>query len=121
MNRLLSRSQLQELLSKWEAGQLNAAAVHDWAQKRYAASLFEPEDRVVNEVLARLDRLDLDLVTVEDVPALEELLGASSESLEKALALYEAYWSRINLDRRRIQLASDPLYARFCVNGRVDR
>ena len=117
MSPLVTRSELRHLLSSWQAGALSAAAVHAWAEARYAVSSFEPEDEAVNEVLANLDKLDMNLITVEDVPALQQLLGDNAESLERALASYDAYFSRVDFARRRQQLAEDPLYARFCGAG----
>lgn len=70
----ITREQLDHLLSDWCAGRMTATTVHDWAVNRYAVSDFTPEDAIVNEVLARLDMLDANLTTADDVPALRRLL-----------------------------------------------
>jgi len=67
--------------------------------------------------MGELDMLDANLLTVEDVPALQELLAADETSLDQARASYDAYLSRVDLADRRRRLADDPQYAHFCGNA----
>ena len=75
MNRKVTRAELILLLKEWQADRLSAAEVHEWAEQRYLPADFEVDDddasgSAAAEVLARLDMLDINLITVEDIPRL---------------------------------------------------
>jgi hypothetical protein len=93
---------------------MTATAVHDWAVERYAVSDFTTEDVSVNEVLARLDMLDANLTTPDDVPALQRLLASRPASFAEAVGRYEEYLESVDFGERKRRLASEPLYAPFC-------
>jgi hypothetical protein len=63
----------------------------------------------VNEVLANLDMLNINLVTPEDIPTL--LAALRADNFE---ALLSDHFATVDLASRRSQLAAIPLYARFC-------
>jgi hypothetical protein len=111
---IITREQLDHLLSDWCAGRMTSAAVHDWAVERYAVSDFTPEDVIVNEVLARLDMLDANLTTADDVPALRRLLASRPPSLAEAVSRYEEYLESVDCGERRRRLTKEPMYAPFC-------
>ena len=110
----ITREQLDHLLSDWCAGRMTATTVHDWAVNRYAVSDFTPEDAIVNEVLARLDMLDANLTTADDVPALRRLLASRPHSLAEAVSRYEEYLESVDFGERRRRLANEPMYAPYC-------
>ena len=114
-----TRAEVRRVLFDWEAGRVSATEVHGWAEERYAVSNSEPEDAVVNEVLARLDMLDVDLLVAADVPALKRLLESHPSRLPEALTEYEAYVGAVDVPRRQRELAGDPLYRPFCKLGGV--
>lgn len=64
---LVSRKDLQELLESWRVGRIAAKDVQAWAEARYQVDEWEAEDSVVNEILAHLDALDMNLIIVDDV------------------------------------------------------
>jgi hypothetical protein len=111
---IVTRAEVRQVLLDWEAGRVSASEVHGWAEGHYAVAHTEPEDEVVNEVLARLDMLDVNLVVAADVTALKRLLDAQPAGLTEALNEYGACVESIDLSRRRRELAGDPLYGRFC-------
>jgi hypothetical protein len=106
---------VQTVLRAWQAGDLGPEEVHLWAEDRYAASTFEPEDEIVNEVLAHLDILDINLTTLEDVPTFLRMLALPSEKTEEAIALLKEHGAALDLADRMRQYAQDPFYGRFCV------
>jgi hypothetical protein len=102
-------------LSLWTSGGLSASAVRAWAVERYAVSGCVPQDEVVNEVLGLLDALDVNLTTVEDVPALRRLLSAEPTDLEAARRTYDAHVEAVDFGERKRRLSADPVYRRFCL------
>ncbi len=114
MSKTIGRSELLEILNSWRDGKLTSGQVHDWANDRFAVSAWEVEDEVVNEVLGRLDTLDMNLTTTEDVPVLIQALSFSSQSLNEAIRCLDEHDSKINLEERKKKYSSDPLYAPFC-------
>ena len=118
----ITRAEVRAVLEAWQRDELTARTVHDWAQDRYAASAFEAEDDVVNEVLAKLDTLDINLITTADAPALLTALGQPPAKAQASIAALERYFDSVDIAARMIQCAADPLYAPFCVNAeRRDR
>jgi hypothetical protein len=93
---------------------MTATAVHDWAVERYAVSDFTTEDVIVNEVLARLDMLDANLTTADDVPALQRLLASHPAASSEAVGRYDEHLECVDFGERKRRLANEPLYAPFC-------
>lgn len=112
MTQALFGTDVTSILSQWKAGLLTNAQVHEWATDRYAVVAWEPEDGAVNEVLACLDVMDMNLVTVEDVAALLAALG--QETAEAAAEAMGAYQDTVDLAARKRRLADEPFYSRFC-------
>jgi hypothetical protein len=114
MSTVIDRAELRTLLEDWQSGKRTSRSVHEWAEARYAADAWECEDDVVNEVLAALDVLDMNLLTRDDVPALQAMLDLLSGQATLAAELLDAHFQGIRLDDRKKTLASEPLYAPFC-------
>ena len=100
---------VESKLRKWQAGETTAAEVHDWAENTYMVSSWEPESDAVNEVLAQLDMLDMNLVTTDDIPVLVAALR--SEHFE---SLLDDHFASIDWKLRKSQLSAVPLYAPYC-------
>jgi len=100
---------VESKLRRWQAGEITAAEVHGWAENTYAVSSSEPESDAVNEVLAQLDMLDVNLVTPDDIPVL--IAALRSEQFE---ALLSKHFASVDLNLRKTQLSAVPLYAPFC-------
>ncbi len=113
MSQTLFRADVASILSQWKTGLLTSAQVHDWATDRFAVDAWDPEDGAVNEVLGRLDTMDINLVTVEDVAVL--LPALEKGTAEGAAQAMDAYQDTVDLAARKSKLSDDPLYARFCV------
>jgi len=106
---IVSAADIDAKLTEWQSGAATAAEVHEWAVARYATHKWEPESDSVNEVLAELDMLDVNLTTIADVPALKSALRS-----ESAADILAAHFQAIDFAARKLQLAADPLYERFC-------
>ena len=109
---IIRRDEVIQILQKWLGGELSAKAVHDWAVDRHAVSSFEAEDEVVNEVLSALDMLDINLTTVQDVPALLEAVSLPVDHYDEVSKVLDHQWQSIPLDERRHICRNDPLYPR---------
>ena len=109
----VTRADLRLLLSRWQTGELPAASIHEWAEERFATDRWEPEDDVVNEVLGTLDMLDINLVTIDDIPVLLKALEMGPGSLEGAAQLLEDHWKGISMPQRANSLVTNPLYSSF--------
>jgi len=55
------REELIKTLRDWQNGTLTASQVHEWGENHFPYS-GEPHDEVTNEVLQRLDILDMNLL-----------------------------------------------------------
>jgi hypothetical protein len=95
MSNVVTRAELVSVLREWQAGRLSATEVHEWAEARYLPGRFETDDdedagSAAVEVLARLDMLDINLITVDDIPHYLELLSSPPGTLPEALERFEA-------------------------------
>lgn len=108
------RSDVCAVLESWQAGAMKAPEVHAWAEERYSSSTWEAEDDVTNEVLARLDMLDMNLITADDVPAYLEALGAPPKGLEQAREILQQREQSVDFEARMESLREDPFYSRYC-------
>ncbi len=100
---------IQSILRKWAIDELNESEVHEWAEERYCTGNFEIESAAVNEVLARLDTMDMNLTTKEDIPVL--LRALVSNEFEAILNQHD---KSIDIEMRKLKLKSVPLYSQFC-------
>ena len=117
MNMILSRRELQNILKQWLNGSLSAADVHAWAEERYLSESYEPEDQVTNIILRELDTIDMNLITKEDVPIFLEMVNDKALTEQEAEKKWNLYSQSIDLKKRMKELASDPLYAPFCLKS----
>ena len=111
---IITRDELRLLLGDWQVGRRTSAEVHDWAEMRYAVDGWDCEDDVANVVLGELDRLDMNLLTNDDVPVLQAILDLPQGQQLRATEMMESHFAGISLDARKSALASDPTYAPFC-------
>jgi len=112
MSQTLSRTDVTSILSLWKVGSMTAVQVHDWATDRFAVAAWDPEDGAVNEVLARLDMMDMNLVTVEDAEAL--LTALDTKTAEAAAQLLDTHDATVDLAARKLRLGHEPFYSQFC-------
>ncbi|MES2151740.1 MAG: hypothetical protein V4508_18330 [Pseudomonadota bacterium] len=100
---------IEHILNQWASRKLSEPQVHAWAEDRFCTSTYEGESEAVNEVLSRLDTMNMNLTTAEDIPAFKAALH--SKNFISILAEYE---SRINIEERKLKLRQIPFYAHFC-------
>jgi hypothetical protein len=105
---LITRTDIEAKLRAWAAGQIEAAAVHEWAESHHSSE-WERENESVNEVLGQLDMMDMNLMTPDDIPALLSALRANN-----AAEVLEKHASSIDFADRKKRLRTIPFYARFC-------
>ena len=110
----VSRNDLLEVLESWRLHRTIAKDVQAWAEARYGLDDWEPEDAVVNEILARLDALDMNLITPDDVPAFLEALSVPANRSQEAIDGIDRHFETVNIESRQMELHGDPLYAPFC-------
>jgi len=115
MSSVILRSDVRTVLADWQAGHRTSQDVHAWAEARFAVDDWECEDDVVNEVLAQLDMLDVNLLTADDVPVLLTMLDLPAGQAARASEILSSYLAGLDLLGRKRALARDPVYARFCV------
>lgn len=113
MAEIVTRKDIVRTLESWKRGDLKGKEVYEWAVQRYATSNWEPEDEFTNEVLGRLDMLNMNLVTTEDIPALLAFLSAKN-GFDDALKKLESYEASIDKEVRKRKCELDPLYEPFC-------
>ena len=107
--RVVTVADVEAKLHQWQSGQLSTPELHSWAEATYAVSSWESETEAVSEVLAWLDMMDMNLVTVEDVPAF-----LSALSSPEFVAVIEEHFGGLDIEARKRELASVPMYAPFC-------
>jgi hypothetical protein len=116
MNHVVTRADLVAVLREWQAGRVSATEVHDWAEALYSPGDFEVDDdedsgSAASAVLARLDMLDINLITADDIPHYLELLHSPHGGLPEALKRFEAKQALIDFKARQDALATTEPYA----------
>jgi hypothetical protein len=122
MKRTVTRDEIIEVLRKWQGGSLSAKDVHAWANDLCFPGYVEFDDwereeeySVAREVLSALSMLDINLMTVEDVPIYLDFLGTAHGAFAEGYRRYEGALEHIDYQARRQALCNDPLYSRYCV------
>ena len=105
----ITASDIEHVLNQWASCKLSESQVHVWAEDRFCTSTYEAAAEAANEVLARLDTMNMNLTTSEDIPAL--IAALNSKDFISILAEYDM---GINIEERKLKLRQIPLYARFC-------
>ena len=100
---------------------MTARELNAWAGENYPGDCVDYDDwdergdnSCINEVLAALDSMDMNLMTAEDVPAYLDFLETSPDSFEKGYMKLRQYLDHIDLKKRAAALMADPFYERFC-------
>jgi len=114
MTKLITRQETQDLLLRWQAGEVTHGSVFAWAKDRYAGKAWDTEDEIVDQVLLELYSLHMNLTTAEDVPHLLQLLTIPRGQIGTVMARHRDYTRSIPIQARRLALAQDPLYGPYC-------
>jgi hypothetical protein len=111
----VTRSELSDLLAKWERGESTAQEVWDWVDARYWPGDTEIDDwdgdlSATNEILALLDSMDINLVLVADVPIHQRFLTSSREQTAQAYEVWKSELDAIDYGQRLKALRDDPMF-----------
>jgi len=115
-NREIQREELRALLESWRAGTLDEREVHAHAETLLETAGEIPQypdsDRrsIAAEVLLQLDILNHQLITTEDIPAIEAFLKTPPGQELRGWAEWRSYWKQLDLESRRQKLVSNPYY-----------
>jgi hypothetical protein len=107
--RTVTIADVEAKLEEWRSGRVEASTIREWASARHLMDDWETESNAVKEVLGQLELMDMNLLTIEDIPALKRALR--SDDFEAVLG---EHFSTIDIAKRKAQLANDPMYAPFC-------
>jgi hypothetical protein len=116
VERVVTRAEVADVLHCWQAGALSAADVHAWAEDLYGPAEYadgEDEESVTKHVLSELDMLNLNLITLEDVPHFLAFLETPPGRYADGAARFEAALTGRDLEGRRRALREDPFYGRL--------
>jgi hypothetical protein len=101
-------------------GLLTAEQFHAWAEELYIPGHLHVDDEgddeasVANEVMGRLDMLNVNLMVVEDVPHYLEFLATPPGQFEESYRKFREALDGVDIRARQQALAHIPLYAPFC-------
>lgn len=113
----IPRSELIELVSKWEAGVLDERQVHEaaetiWSEYRGPRELPREDSRsIAVEVASQLEILNHQLITTHDIAAILSFLETPSGEETDAWEEWLRYWDSLDYEERQTQLASNPYYS----------
>jgi len=107
--KIVRRKELIEVLVRWIDG-APEKTIHVWAEQRYSSN-YKAEDEVTNEILARLDMMDINLTTVEDAHVF--LASLRSSSVTQSMAVLERHDTDVDIDSRKAELSDVEFYSRF--------
>jgi hypothetical protein len=107
--KIVTTADVRQILQQWLAGKLNAHEVQEWAESRFLSEEWEPESKSINCILSELDRMDMNLITVEEAPIFLNALDALNP-----LRIIGDHFASRDLMARKRALAADPMYAPFC-------
>lgn len=88
---IVTRHNLRDLLVSWQAGKVSTLEVQAWADDRYQMDDWDSEDDVTNEVLSFIAMLDINLITVNEVPLLLQALECKTTN-EVFILLKGNHW-----------------------------
>ncbi len=120
---MVTRTDIADVLRRWQAGEVSAREVFDWAQERYWPGEVDFDDWEANEssgakeVLGALDQLPVNLVLPEDVPLYLAFLATPLGQFARGYEQFRAAIDGIDYTSRRQALCGDKLYGRFCKGG----
>lgn len=107
---------LLALLEQWREGAIDERVVHEQAESRMdeIGELPQyPEDdprSVPVEVLLHLDALNHQLITPEDIPAMEAFLRTPLGDEAQGWAAWRNYWINLDLETRKLELQNNDYY-----------
>jgi hypothetical protein len=113
----IQRSELLDLLEQWRTGIIDERKVHEQAEalmEELAEQSEYPENdpkSIPMEVLLHLDILNHQLITPEDIPAMQAFLQTPFGQESPGWATWRSYWDSLDFERRKQELSSNPYYS----------
>lgn len=113
----VERSELLVLLEQWQRGALNEREVHEQAESlsdQLGEQPLCPEHdpgSIPMEVLLHLEILNHQLITPEDIPAMQAFLNTPLGNESQGWAAWRSYWENLDLESRRQKLKLNPYYS----------
>jgi hypothetical protein len=112
----IERNRITTLLKQWADGVINERQVHEqaeeWLEQLSEAPSYPEKDprSIPLEVLVQLDTLNHQLITRDDIPAIQTFLHTPSGKEPSGWAFWRKYWDDLDLERRKEELKSNPYY-----------
>ena len=114
--REVERSELVALLEEWRPAIIAEREVHERAEAIMDSlgelpSYPEGDSRSIPvEMLVHLDALNHQLITADDIPAIEAFLHTPQGDEARAWADWQSYWNNLDLEARKRELQDNPHY-----------
>lgn len=111
------RNQLLTLLVQWQTGVINEREAHERAEALFNQVGEQPDypesdpRSILLEVLVNLDSLNYQLITPDDIPAIQAFLHTRSGNELEGWAMWRNYWDNLDLENRRQRLRANPYYS----------
>ncbi len=109
------RENILEIIKKWNESSLTEFDVHSFAEDLVehleVCEDKESSDTIASEVLFQLDIMNHQLITKDDIPAIEEFLKTHRGEEVRGWDSWKNYWETIDFDKRKIELKNNPFYS----------
>lgn len=112
----IERHELLTLLELWETGAIDEREVHEKAESlsdqlgEWPTYRDDDPRSISMEVLLHLDALNHQLITTDDIPAIQAFLHTEPGDELKGWRAWRKYWRQIDFESRRRALKSNPYY-----------
>ncbi len=110
------RNRITTLLNQWRDGIIDERQVHEqaeeWLEQLSELPSYAEEDprSIPLEVLLHSDALNHQLITRDDIPAIQTFLSTPAGKEPIGWALWRKYWEDLDLEHRREELKSNSYY-----------
>jgi hypothetical protein len=112
----IKRSELLSLLEQWQIGAIDEREVHEQAEALMDGLGEQPNypkhdhRSIPIEVLLHLDALNHQLITPDDMPAMQAFLHTALGKEIQGWTAWQDYWDNLDLESRRRKLENNPYY-----------
>jgi len=115
-NRNIERGTLLALLDQWRNGVIDERDVHEQVEAMVEQCVELPEydkndpGSIAVEIIIHLDALNHQLITADDIPAMEAFLQTPRGEELQGWANWKNYWESLDIEKRRKELRDNPYY-----------
>jgi hypothetical protein len=113
----IERNEILALLDQWQSGAIDEREVHEqaeWLIEQVGEWPNYPEHdprSIAMEVLSQLEVLNYELITPEDIPAMQAFLHTPLGKESQGWIDWQRYWDSLDLESRKRKLESNPYYS----------